>query len=329
LYEKKINKLPPVAFGRDLNIPGIEPDEEFRQIEEAPDYYISNKGRVLSGRYLRILKPVIERGREQVQIYVKEKPVTFYIHRLVAKAFVPGYAKGLTVNHIDGNCRNNTPDNLEWCTIQENLDHAFRTGLAAHLRRPVQIIETGEIFESINATARYLGVDAAVVMDVVEGEVHSVHGFHLKYYVDPIDDSVEILKCNNHYIPDHSKKTFSKPVRIIETGDIFNSIRSCALHLHTYPSSIRESIKHGWAVRGYHLEFFNGDISKVKFQSDDILATYERYSAGVRPIKIIETGECFGSVREASCKKHISTSQIRKSLIRGWATHNLHFEYIQ
>ena len=55
----------------------------------------------------------------------------FLIHRLVAWEFVP-YRRdiNLQVNHIDGNKLNNYYENLEWCTNQENCQHAWRTGLA-------------------------------------------------------------------------------------------------------------------------------------------------------------------------------------------------------
>ena len=51
-----------------------------------------------------------------------------FIHRLMAKTFLPGPEKP-HVNHIDGNKRNNNITNLEWATPSENSQHAVDTGL--------------------------------------------------------------------------------------------------------------------------------------------------------------------------------------------------------
>lgn len=51
------------------------------------------------------------------------------VHRLVALAFIPNKNGFSEVNHIDGNRRNNSPDNLEWVTRKQNNDHAIASGL--------------------------------------------------------------------------------------------------------------------------------------------------------------------------------------------------------
>jgi len=53
------------------------------------------------------------------------------VHRLVCMAFngIPENVDDLTVNHKDGNKRNNYYKNLEWNTQSENQIHAVKNGL--------------------------------------------------------------------------------------------------------------------------------------------------------------------------------------------------------
>ncbi len=53
----------------------------------------------------------------------------YTLHRLVAAHFLPNPYSYDQVNHIDGDKRNNTSSNLEWCTAKQNTHHAFKTGL--------------------------------------------------------------------------------------------------------------------------------------------------------------------------------------------------------
>lgn len=53
----------------------------------------------------------------------------FFVHRLIAEAFIPKSPGKNQVNHISGIKLDNSIINLEWCTPGDNQRHAFRLGL--------------------------------------------------------------------------------------------------------------------------------------------------------------------------------------------------------
>ena len=121
--------------------------EEWRVIEESPTYLVSNKGRVKNPGTGRILKPSISGKYPKVNLIIGNGYATRAIHRLVAKAFVPGEAPGLIVNHKDGNKLNAASTNLEWITQDENIQHAVREGLIRKTRAWVHNPKTGKMKE--------------------------------------------------------------------------------------------------------------------------------------------------------------------------------------
>lgn len=97
------------------------------------DYLVSNFGNVDSwkGCKRHRLKPKISsKGYLYVTLMVDGKPKNFFVHRLVAIAFLPNLNNLPQVNHKDGNKLNNCVENLEWFTPKDNQQHAIATGLS-------------------------------------------------------------------------------------------------------------------------------------------------------------------------------------------------------
>lgn len=101
-------------------------------------YQVSNMGRVKSltrvsnycirkGKILSLKKT--NTGYLEGNFSLFGKRTMFRVHREVAKSFLKNDCNYETVNHIDGNKLNNKVTNLEWVSIQKNIEHAFKNGL--------------------------------------------------------------------------------------------------------------------------------------------------------------------------------------------------------
>ena len=87
-------------------------------------YQVSNYGRVKNNQTNNYLTPVkIKNGYLQIHFWDKKKHKVFYLHRLVAQAFIPNPNNYPQVNHKDENKLNNCVDNLEWCTAKYNTHY--------------------------------------------------------------------------------------------------------------------------------------------------------------------------------------------------------------
>ena len=94
-------------------------------------YQVSNLGRVKSLKNReKILNPFSDNNYLNVDLFKNRKKKRYKIHRLVAITFIPNIDNKPEVNHIDGNKENNCISNLEWTTSSENMQHAFKMGLA-------------------------------------------------------------------------------------------------------------------------------------------------------------------------------------------------------
>lgn len=118
-------------------------------------YKINKQGNVLSmpmigSNRVNMLKThTNEKGYKYVCLRKNNRTIKAKISRLVAQTFIPNTQNKAEVNHIDGDKANNNVDNLEWCTRQENMNHAWSTGLKKGIviERKLSIEKAKEIRE--------------------------------------------------------------------------------------------------------------------------------------------------------------------------------------
>lgn len=162
--------------------------EEWRQVLipnvdlEGKTYFVSNLGRyknsfgVIPQNY-----KVNENG--YIRVLVGKK--TYFVHRLVALAFIPNPQNKSDVNHKDGNRMNNAVTNLEWLTCSENQQHKHDTGLAnQHTRKIVQFdlnMKKIKVHDSVASAAEELNTSKSNIGGVLRNNRKTAKGFVFKY----------------------------------------------------------------------------------------------------------------------------------------------------
>lgn len=96
---------------------------------------------------------------KQVQLSKNNEVKKYLVHRLVAETLIPNPNNLPQVNHIDGNCLNNSVDNLEWVSPSENMHKAYMTSNLGPVRnyRSVELFLKGQslgVFKSTKAACR-------------------------------------------------------------------------------------------------------------------------------------------------------------------------------
>jgi len=144
-------------------------------------YEVSNLGRIK--RNGRILKPGKDRhGYLQIVLYKNGIYKRFYIHRLVAYAFIPNPTNLPIINHKDEIPTNNAVNNLEWCTSQYNANYGTRNErMAKNKSKPVLQYDLNGNFirewPSGLKVEEELGIDQGNISSCCLGKIKTAGGF--------------------------------------------------------------------------------------------------------------------------------------------------------
>lgn len=90
--------------------------ETYKRVIKHPKYEVSNLGNVRNTFTGKQLTQYDKDGYKQVKL----NNFVYYVHRLVAIAFIPNPQNKPLVDHINNNPSDNNVTNLRWCTATEN-----------------------------------------------------------------------------------------------------------------------------------------------------------------------------------------------------------------
>lgn len=193
--------------------------EEWKDIEGYEGLYqVSTLGRVrslprknargqqLKGRYLKP-GPTTD-GYLSVRPFKDGKGRSILVHRLVAQAFIPNPYNKPVVNHKNEVKTDNRIENLEWATIEYNVNYGTRTKRATEsrvgqclseaciekirsaikewhrnnpspVRRKIMCVETGEVFDSIKQAKERTRI--TTISHALRGYRPTAGGYHWRY----------------------------------------------------------------------------------------------------------------------------------------------------
>lgn len=188
-------------------------DEQWRDVPDFEGLYqVSDLGRVKSLARTarvqgdscrrvaeRILTPNKTRGEYlSICLCKNGKKTTLPIHRLVAQSFLANPEDKRTVNHINGDKKDNRATNLEWNTYSENISHAYKSlgrkptkywlgkgGPGSHFCKKIyQSDMNGNVlnkFNSITEAAASVNLSLSTISSALTGKNKTAGGFKWIY----------------------------------------------------------------------------------------------------------------------------------------------------
>ena len=110
------------------------------------NYSINENGEVRNDTtgYIKAPYENVENGYLYVDLWVNNSAVKRPIHRLLAEAFIPNPEGKPTVDHKDGNRKNNSLENLRWATYSEQNSRFDSVGVRAQRIKVSHYVENRE-----------------------------------------------------------------------------------------------------------------------------------------------------------------------------------------
>jgi hypothetical protein len=297
---------------------------EWKKVPGFPNVYASSLGQIgiMSPKMrLRIVRGFEQKTTKGTYWYSRVyddsgEGVKKAHHQLVTLAFhgfPPSDGKKYEPNHINGDKHNNRPDNLEWMTRSQNVQHAFDSGLCiSGLRVYATNVLTGEekTFNSFSATARAWGIPRKRFTDIVAN--HRVIPY-LGQWVFSVDDSSD-KKLNRYQRTNLIYKDY-RDGKIVICNDSFDAasltgVKSGTIQARTAKTGNNYKDKYT-IVNGYVFKVVKDETPWPEYTKEQIAQSIEIYKIGGK----LGQKQCFmKNYLTGEITKHKSISEAAKSV---------------
>lgn len=163
-------------------------------------YDVSETGVVTNLKTGKVLKQTLNKATGYMQTNIGNPKNHYFIHRLVAEAFIPNPHGYTEVNHKNEDKTDNRVENLEWCSRGYNQRYSTS--------KPIVCVETRELFPNITVAAKKRGASRGAISSIISGrpKFKRSGGFHWR---KPTEEELSV-------IPDLKKFVVGEEPIIIE-----------------------------------------------------------------------------------------------------------------
>lgn len=136
-------------------------------------------------------------GYRRIALSHNKSTKNYYVHRLVAEAFIDNPNNYKYINHKDENKSNNNIDNLEWCSFKYNINYGTRNKRASksltgkNTKAVIQYDYEGNFIKKWNSIAeieRELGYSTSNICACCKGRYKGMYNSIWKYYEKGSDE---------------------------------------------------------------------------------------------------------------------------------------------
>ena len=175
-------------------------EEIWKDIEGFESYQVSNLGNIRNPYGKLLSQSPNRKGYMRVWLSNNEiKHKQFFVHRLVAKAFIPNINNYSQINHKDVNTQNNCVDNLEWC----NNTYNQRYSNAISIIQYSILGETIKVWGAISDINKELGIPSTNICKCCKGQILTINGYIFLYQGDNINNRLLKLLTRKHKSKHH------------------------------------------------------------------------------------------------------------------------------